>query len=109
LGLTTKIKVSARSSDESWFSPKRLTQLGWRVGWSARNVLYDWDPYNSHPVGSCLTLSVKSSSPWADVSVQGNVCPDSLGPWAVTTARSGGIWNGMERGTDWEYCDLWCN
>lgn len=132
--LTTRMKVSAHSSDGSWFSPKRLTQLGWRVSWSAGNVLHDWDPYNTHPVGSCVTLTVKSSSPWADVSVQGNICPDSLGPWAVTTARSGGVWNGMERGTDWEgalatqavhspagvalsyqsawtlsYCDLWCN
>jgi hypothetical protein len=132
--LTTKMKVSAHSNDESWFSPKRLTQLGWRASWSAGNVLYDWDPYRTRAVGSCLTLTVKSSSPWADVSVQGTVCPDSLGPWAVTTARSGGIWNGMERGTDYEgaiatqavhsppgaplsyqsawtlsYCDLWCN
>jgi hypothetical protein len=78
-------------------------------------------------------MTVKSSSPWADVSVQGTVCPNSLGPWAVTAARSGGIWNGMESGTDYEgalatqavhsppgvplryqsawtlsYCDLWC-
>jgi hypothetical protein len=132
--LMTKMKVSAHSSDESWFSPKRLTQLGWRITWAAGNVLHDWDPYSTQPVGSCVTLTVKSSSPWADVSVQGNVCPNSLGPWAVTTARSGGIWNGMERGTDYEgalatqavhsppgvavafqsawtlsYCDMWCN
>ncbi len=132
--LTTKMKVSAHSNDESWFSPKRLTQLGWRATWASGNILYDWDPYNTRPVGSCLTMTVKSSSPWADVSVQGTVCPDSLGPWSVTTARSGGIWNGMERGTDYEgalatqavhsppgapvsyqsawtlsYCDLWCN
>jgi hypothetical protein len=132
--LTTKMKVSAHSNDESWFSPKRLTQLGWRASWSTGNVLYDWDPYTTREIGSCLTLTVKSSSPWADVSVQGTVCPDSLGPWSVTTARSGGIWNGMERGTDYEgalatqavhsppgaavsyqsawtlsYCDLWCN
>ena len=132
--LTTKMKISAHSNDESWFSPKRLTQLGWRASWSAGNVLYDWDPYTTRAIGSCLTLTVKSSSPWADVSVQGTVCPDSLGPWAVTTARSGGIWNGMERGTNYEgalatqavhsppgaplsyqsawtlsYCDLWCN
>jgi hypothetical protein len=132
--LMTKMKVSAHSSDESWFSPKRLTQLGWRVTWGAGNVLHDWDPYSTQPVGQCVTLTVKSSSPWADVSVQGNVCPNSLGPWAVTTARSGGIWNGMERGTDYEgalatqavhsppgapvsfqsawtlsYCDMWCN
>ena len=132
--LTTKMKVSAHSNDESWFSPKRLTQLGWRVTWGTGNVLYDWDPYQTRAIGSCLTLTVKSSSPWADVSVQGTVCPDSLGPWAVTTARSGGIWNGMERGTDYEgalatqavhsppgapvsyqsawtlsFCDLWCN
>lgn len=131
--LTTKMKISAHSNDESWFSPKRLTKLGWRVSWAAGNVLYDWDPYSTRPVGSCQTLTVKSSSPWAEVSVQGNICPDSLGPWSVTTARSGGIWNGMERGTDWEgalatqavhsppgapvayqsawtlsYCDLWC-
>jgi hypothetical protein len=132
--LMTKMKVSAHSSDESWFSPKRLTQLGWRVSWGAGNVLHDWDPYSTQPVGQCVTLTVKSSSPWADVSVQGNVCPNSLGPWSVTTARSGGIWNGMERGTDYEgalatqavhsppgaaaafqsawtlsYCDMWCN
>jgi hypothetical protein len=132
--LMTKMKVSAHSSDESWFSPKRLTQLGWRVTWGAGNVLHDWDPYSTQPVGQCVTLTVKSSSPWADVSVQGNVCPNSLGPWAVTTARSGGIWNGMERRTDYEgalatqavhsppgaaaafqsawtlsYCDMWCN
>ena len=132
--LTTKMKISAHSNDESWFAPKRLTQLGWRVSWSAGNVLHDWDPYQTRAIGSCLTLTVKSSSPWADVSVQGTVCPDSLGPWSVTTARSGGIWNGMERGTDYEgalatqavhsppgaplsyqsawtlsYCDLWCN
>jgi hypothetical protein len=132
--LTTKMKVSAHSSDESWFSPKRLTQLGWRASWSAGNVLYDWDPYSTRPVGNCLTMTVKSSSPWADVSVQGTVCPDSLGPWTVTTGRSGGIWDGMEHGTDYEgalatqavhsppgialayqsawtlsYCDLWCN
>jgi hypothetical protein len=132
--LTTKMKISAHSNDESWFSPKRLTQLGWRAGWSAGNVLYDWDPYNTRPVGQCLTMTVKSSSPFAEVSVQGTVCPDSLGPWSVTTARSGGIWNGMEQGTAYEgaiatqavhsppgaavsyqsawtlsYCDLWCN
>jgi hypothetical protein len=132
--LMTKMKVSAHSNDESWFSPKRLTQLGWRITWAAGNVLHDWDPYSTQPVGTCVTLTVKSSSPWADVSVQGNVCPNSLGPWAVTTARSGGIWNGMERGTDYEgalatqavhsppgaaaayqsawtlsYCDMWCN
>lgn len=132
--LTTKMKVSAHSSDESWFSPKRLTQLGWRVTWASGNSLYDWDPYSTRPVGECVTLTVKSSSPFGDVSVQGNICPESLGPWSVTTARSGGIWNGMERGTDYEgalatqavhsppgarvsyqsawtlsYCDLWCN
>jgi hypothetical protein len=132
--LMTKMKVSAHSNDESWFSPKRLTQLGWRVTWGAGNVLHDWDPYSTQPIGQCVTLTVKSSSPWADVSVQGNVCPNSLGPWSVTTARSGGIWNGMERGTDYEgalatqavhsppgaaaafqsawtlsYCDMWCN
>ena len=131
--LTSKMKVSARSSDESWFSPKRLTQLGWRVTWGGGNTLYDWDPYSSRPVGECVTLTVKSSSPFGDVSVQGNICPESLGPWSVTTARSGGIWNGLERGTDYEgalatqavhsppgvpvsyqsawtlsYCDLWC-
>lgn len=131
--LATKMKVSAHSSDESWFSPKRLTQLGWRVSWGSGNTLYDWDPYSTRPVGQCLTLTVKSSSPFGDVSVQGNICPESLGPWSVTTARSGGIWNGMERGTDYEgalatqavhsppgapvsyqsawtlsYCDLWC-
>ena len=131
--LTTKMKLSAHSNDESWFYPKRLTQLGWRVGWGSGNTLYDWDPYSTRPVGQCLTVTVKSSSPYGDVSVQGNVCPDSLGPWSVTTARSGGIWNGMERGTDYEgalatqavhsppgapvayqsawtlsYCDLWC-
>jgi hypothetical protein len=131
--LTTKMKVSAHSNDQSWFSPKRLTQLGWRASWGSGNILYDWDPYSTRPVGSCLTMTVKSSSPWADVSVQGTVCPDSLGPWAVTTARSGGIWDGRERGTDYEgalatqavhsppgvpltyqsawtlsYCDLWC-
>lgn len=132
--LTTKMKVSAHSSDTSWFSPKRLTQLGWRVTWAGGNALYDWDPYSTRPVGSCLTLTVKSSSPFAEVAVQGNICPDSLGPWATTASRSGGIWNGMERGTDWEgalatqaihsppgapvayqsawtlsYCDMWCN
>jgi hypothetical protein len=132
--LTTKMKLSAHSNDDSWFSPKRLTQLGWRAGWASGNVLYDWDPYSTRPVGNCLTMTVKSSSPWADVSVQGTVCPESLGPWAVTAARSGGIWDGMERGTDYEgalatqavhsppgvplayqsawtlsYCDLWCN
>ena len=132
--LTTKMKVSAHSSDESWFSPKRLTQLGWRVTWGSGNRLYDWDPYSTRPVGECVTLTVKSSSPFGDVSVQGNICPESLGPWSVTTARSGGIWNGMELGTDYEgalatqavhsppgapvsyqsawtlsYCDLWCN
>ncbi len=131
--LTSKMKVSAHSSDESWFSPKRLTQLGWRVTWGNGNTLYDWDPYSTRPVGECVTLTVKSSSPFGDVSVQGNICPESLGPWSVTTARSGGIWNGMERGTDYEgalatqavhsppgapvsyqsawtlsYCDLWC-
>jgi hypothetical protein len=132
--LMTKMKVSAHSNDQSWFSPKRLTQLGWRVSWGAGNVLHDWDPYSTQPIGQCVTLTVKSSSPWADVSVQGNVCPNSLGPWSVTTARSGGIWNGMEKGTDYEgalatqavhsppgaaaafqsawtlsYCDMWCN
>jgi len=132
--LTSKMKVSAHSSDESWFSPKRLTQLGWRVTWGSGNTLYDWDPYSTRMVGECVTLTVKSSSPFGDVSVQGNICPESLGPWSVTTARSGGIWNGMERGTDYEgalatqavhsppgapvsyqsawtlsYCDLWCN
>lgn len=132
--LHTKMKVSAHSSDESWFSPKRLTQLGWRVSWAGGNVLYDWDPYSTRPVGECVTLTVKSSSPFGDVSVAGNICPESLGPWSVTKARSGGIWNGMERGIDYEgalatqavhsppgapvsyqsawtlsYCDLWCN
>jgi hypothetical protein len=132
--LHTKMKVTAHSSDESWFSPKRLTQLGWRVSWATGNTLYDWDPYSTRPVGECVTLTVKSSSPFGDVSVAGNVCPDSLGPWSVTAARSGGIWNGMERGIDYEgalatqavhsppgapvsyqsawtlsYCDLWCN
>jgi hypothetical protein len=131
--LTSKMKVSARSSDESWFSPKRLTQLGWRVTWGGGNTLYDWDPYSTRPVGECVTVTVKSSSPFGDVSVQGNICPESLGPWSVTTARSGGIWNGLERGTDYQgalatqavhsppgapvsyqsawtlsYCDLWC-
>lgn len=131
--LHTKMKVSAHSSDESWFSPKRLTQLGWRVTWASGNTLYDWDPYSTRPVGECITLTVKSSSPFGDVSVQGNICPESLGPWSVTTARSGGIWNGLERGTDYEgalatqavhsppgapvsyqsawtlsYCDWWC-
>ena len=101
--------------------------------WGTGNTLYDWDPYSTRPVGECITLTVKSSSPFGDVSVQGNICPDSLGPWSVTTGRSGGIWNGLERGTDYEgalatqavhsppgapvsyqsawtlsYCDWWC-
>ena len=78
------MKVSAHSSDESWFSPKRLTQLGWRVTWGSGNTLYDWDPYSTRSIGECVTLTVKSSSPFGDVSVQGNICPESLGPWSVT-------------------------
>ncbi len=132
--LATKMKVSAHSSDESWFAPKRLTKLGWRASWAGGNILHDWDPHRTRAIDSCLTLTVKSSSPFAEVAVEGTVCPDSLGPWSVTAARSGGIWKGMERGTDYEgamatqavhsppgapvsyqsawtlsYCDLWCN
>jgi hypothetical protein len=128
-----KYKVSAHSSDTSWWSPERLTQLGWEVGWAVNNVLYDWDPANTNSVGSCSTLTVSATSPYGGISISGTICPNSLGLWNLTSRNSGAIWNGMEHSTDYEaavgvqsvhnpsnaaasytstwtlsYCDLWC-
>jgi len=93
------MKVSAYSDDNSIWHPKRLIQLGWRVTWSANNVIYDWEP--SGPINTnCSTVTIGVTSPFGGVSIGAPVCQSNLQPWTVTSTRSGGVWNGIESGSN---------
>jgi hypothetical protein len=96
------MKVSAYSDDTSWWRPKRLIQLGWRITWATNNVIYDWSP-DATINTNCGNVTVGVTSPYGGVTIGGTVCPSNLSPWTVSSTRSGGVWNGLESGANvWE-------
>jgi hypothetical protein len=100
--LTSKWKLSAQSTSTSLF-PLRLQQVGWALSWAANNLLTDWDPSSTRSIGSCSTVTVTSLGPLFNISVSGDICPNSLGPWGpLTDVRSGSKWQGSEQGTAFE-------
>ena len=96
-----KFKFSAHSTDTSLF-PKRLKQVGWKIQWSSGNVVYDWEPASTTPIGSCYTVSLSATWKAFSISVSAQICPNSHGPWEVASTKSGARWQGAEHDTDWE-------
>ncbi|HYU48757.1 MAG TPA: hypothetical protein VEO91_02355 [Candidatus Limnocylindria bacterium] len=96
-----KYKLSVHSTDTSFPFPLRLTLAAWDIRWAAGNVVYDWDPDNEVPVGSCTTVTA-SITDRGGISISGTVCPNTLDVWTLNSTRSGAQWNGTERGTQWE-------
>jgi hypothetical protein len=96
-----KYKLSVHSTDTSFPFPLRLILAAWEIRWAAGNVVYDWDPTNEVPVGSCTTVTA-SISDRGGISVSGTVCPNVLDIWTLSGTRSGAQWTGTERGTQWE-------
>lgn len=96
-----KYKFSARSTDTSLF-PVRLKGVAWRAQWSSGNIVYDWEPDNTESVGSCRTITATISGGFASISSSGTVCPNSHGPWQISSIKSGALWQGAEQGTAWE-------
>jgi hypothetical protein len=103
-----KYKFSARSKDPTNIfcipgtCPWRLIELGWALGWTTGNILYDWEPSTTLPRRACSGLSIGDSFHGVDISISGTVCPDRLQPWNLTSRRSGAEWIGLEQGTAWE-------
>jgi hypothetical protein len=96
-----KYKFSVHSTDTSFLYPLRLILAAWDLRWASGNVVYDWDPDSSVPVGSCTTVTA-SISDRGGISISGTVCPNQLDVWTLSSTRSGAQWNGTERGTQWE-------
>lgn len=94
-------KFSAQSTDTSLF-PVRLKGVAWRAQWSSGNVVYDWEPDSTRSIGNCLKITETISGGFASISISGNVCPNSHGPWQISTIKSGALWRGAEQGTAWE-------
>lgn len=103
-----KYKFSARSKDPTnWFCfpgtcPWRLFQVGWSLGWSTNNVLYDWDPSSTLKQKDCSPITVGANYHGFGISISGTVCPDLIQPWNLAARRSGAEWQGTEKGTAWE-------
>jgi hypothetical protein len=103
-----KYKFSARSKDgTNWFCfptmcPWRLFQVGWSLGWSTNNVVYDWDPSSTLSQKECSSVSIGATYHGAGISISGTVCPEILQPWNLSARRSGAEWQGIEKGTAWE-------
>ncbi|NJD28942.1 MAG: hypothetical protein FIA92_11670 [Chloroflexi bacterium] len=103
-----KYKFSARSKDPTAFwclvgtCPWRLAQVGWSLGWSKNNVLYDWEPVSTNKARECTSMTFSASFRGVGISISGNVCPEVIQPWDMGSRRSGAEWQGLEKGTAWE-------
>jgi len=96
-----KYKFSAQSTDTSLF-PVRLKGVAWRAQWSSGNIVYDWEPDSTRSIGNCATITETISGGFASISISGDVCPNSHGPWQLSSIKSGAIWTGAEQGTAYE-------
>jgi len=99
---SNKYKVSAHSSDTSFYRPQRLFELGWSLGWSANNVVYEWEPDTTVNRNDCGNVTFSLGGKAGSISVSAPICPTKLEPWNLGLTRSGAMWQGIERGTDWE-------
>lgn len=97
-----KYKFSAHSTDGSIFRPQRLFEVGWSLSWAANNVVYDWEPDSTVNRNDCGTARFSLSAHGASVSIEAPICPTKISPWNLAGTRSGSLWQGIERGQDWE-------
>ncbi len=97
----SKYKLSAHSTDTGIF-PQRLSKVGWGLQWSSGNVVYDWDPSATERKGSCTTTTYALTVYGMGVTVSGAVCPVQIGPWNMSSTKSGSIWQGIEESLDYE-------
>jgi hypothetical protein len=102
----SKYKLSAQSTSTALF-PLRLRSVAWRLGWATNNLIYDWDPSSSNPIGNCetVTSSLGAALPYVSsgISISSQICPSTFGPWGpITNLQSGAVWDGAESGTAFE-------
>jgi hypothetical protein len=97
-----KYKFSAHSSDGSIYRPQRLFEVGWGLSWATNNVVYDWEPESTVNRSDCGSVRFSLFAKGASVSIDGQVCPSRIGPWNLGSAKSGSLWQGVERGQDYE-------
>lgn len=99
--LNSKYKFSAHSTDGGIIRPLRLWSAGWSLGWSANNVVYDWEPDTTISKGSCTTVTTSVTPAVGSIGISGQVCPEKVSPWRITSRESGSIWMGQSSGTDY--------
>lgn len=103
-----KYKFSARSKDPTFWlcipgtCPWRLYEVGWSLGWSTNNVVYDWEPSATVDQGGCSPMTLGATYHGFGISISGTVCPRKMQPWNLSGRRSGAEWLGLEQGTAWE-------
>jgi hypothetical protein len=97
-----KYKFSAHSTDGSIFRPQRLFEVGWGLGWSAGNIVYDWAPEATVTRNECGSVSFSLFAKGFGISIDAPICPTKISPWNLSSVRSGSLWQGIERGQDYE-------
>jgi hypothetical protein len=97
-----KYKFSVHSSDGSIWRPQRLFEVGWSLSWATNNVVYDWEPEATINRNDCGSLRLGLAAKGASVLVEAPVCPSRLSPWNLAATKSGSVWQGIEKGQDYE-------
>jgi hypothetical protein len=97
-----KYKFSAHSSDGSIFRPQRLFEVGWGLSWATNNVVYDWEPDATVSRNDCGNVRFSLFAKGASVSIDAPICPSKISPWNIGSMHSGALWQGVERGQDYE-------
>jgi hypothetical protein len=100
--LATKYLFSAHSTDTSLF-PKRLKKVGWKAQWVSGNQVTKWRPSSTTFIeNSCFPIGYNISVYGVGYGISTEICPDKHGIWELSSLKSGALWEGAERGTDWE-------
>jgi hypothetical protein len=97
-----KYKFTAHSSDGSIFRPQRLFEVGWGLSWSVNNVVYDWEPESTINRNDCGSVRLSLTAKGAGISIEAPICPSKISPWNLGATRSGALWQGVEKGQDYE-------
>ncbi len=101
-------QASGVSTDTSWWSPKRLTQIYVYVSYPAGNQIVQWKPGGTaYEPSSCaqVTIGFTSQATGIGISETDTICSDWFGPYTLSTSTSsprfGTQWNGLEPGANW--------
>jgi hypothetical protein len=97
-----KYKFSVHSSDGSWIRPQRLFEVGWGLSWTTNNVVYDWEPDATVNRNDCGNVRLGLSAKGASITIEAPICPSRISPWNLGPTRSGSLWQGIEKGQDYE-------